>query len=196
MKSLKMNNIWLPIKKEIETYISNNISHNIESVFNLQKNLQPILKRYEFINKKELPFGRYLVFKDKGNKFNIQIDVFSLNYIGKIHCHKTWGILHVFKGLLFVEDWEESKKEKFIMRGGLALDKGSSQSFCPPISDWHKVSSSKISDQAISMHIYGNGFNIDKGIYLETNLKPQEGKRSDFKNLSLLEKYIKINKKL
>ena len=35
--------------------------------------------------------------KDIDNEFNIQIDVFSIDYVGQIHCHETWGILHVFR---------------------------------------------------------------------------------------------------
>ena len=186
-----MTNIWDPVKTEIYNYILNNSYHSVETIYNLQQKLHPILSNYEFVDDQQLPYGRYLVYRDKDNKFNIQIDVFSRNYTGQIHCHKTWGIMHVFKGFLFVEDWEEKINNNFTLRGGLTLNKGSSQSFCPPISDWHKVSSGDSEEQVLSMHIYGQGFNLDKGIYLNSDLVPKVSNRSPFKDLSFINKIIK-----
>ena len=74
-----------------------------------------------------LPYGRYLVFEDEQGLFNIQIDVFSENYIGMIHSHSTWGILHVIQGKLYVEEWLE-EENNFKLFGGLALNEKSSQS--------------------------------------------------------------------
>ncbi len=185
-----MNILWKPLVDIIENYSSKNITHNIESISNLQLELLPLLNNYQFRKGKELPYGRYLVYKQIENKFNVQIDVFSRNYIGKIHCHNTWGILHVFQGILFVEDWNKIKGNEFVLRGGLVLNKGGSQSFCPPISDWHKVSSVDDSEQAISMHIYGNDFDLDKGIYLNEDFEEIHGNRSTFKEIETINKII------
>lgn len=52
----------------------------------------------------EVPFGRYLIHKD--SNFNIQLDVFSENYIGAPHNHDTWGVLGVISGVLGVTDYQ------------------------------------------------------------------------------------------
>lgn len=186
-----MTNSWEPVINKLKDYTSNNKDHSIEKIFSLQQELQPFLNKYNFVESEVIPYGRYLVHKDIDNKFNIQIDVFSMNYIGQIHCHETWGILHVFRGFLFVEDWEEKSDDKFRMRSSSILNPRSSQTFCPPISDWHRVSTSNSKEQVISMHIYGKGFNLDKGIYLDSEFIPKEGKRSDFKDIDLVNKILK-----
>lgn len=186
-----MTDLWDPIINKVREYSKNNKNHSVEKIFALQQNLQPYLNKYDFIKTEKLPYGRYLVHQDIDNDFNIQIDVFSENYTGQIHCHETWGILHVFRGFLFVEDWEELSNNKFRMRSCSILNPGSSQTFCPPVSDWHKVSSSNSKYQVISMHIYGNGFNIDKGIYLDSEYNPKEGKRSNFKELDSINRILK-----
>lgn len=185
-----MNTLWKPLVHIIEKYTSTNKIHTMESICKLQKDLFPLLSKYYFKKVNDIPYGRYLIHQDDKNLFNIQIDVFSFNYSGKIHCHNTWGILHVFNGFLFVEDWNKTKEESFILRGGLILKDGSSQSFCPPISDWHKVSTGESLHQTISMHIYGNDFNLDKGIYLDDDLEQIEGNRSEFKDIETINKIV------
>ena len=102
---------WDPIIKLINNYLEINNRHSTKSILDLQNSLDPILSKYKFECNVNLPYGRYLVFEDKQGLFNIQIDVFSENYIGMIHSHSTWGILHVIQGKLYVEEWLEEEGE-------------------------------------------------------------------------------------
>ena len=111
-----MNTLWKPLVYIVEKYTATNIIHTMESICKLQQELFPLLSKYHFKKVTDIPYGRYLIHQDDRNLFNIQIDVFSFNYTGKI-CHNTWGILHVFNGFLFIEDWNKTKKDLF-SRGG------------------------------------------------------------------------------
>ena len=84
----------------------------------------------------------------------------------------------------------KQKKDLFFSRGGLILKDGSSQSFCPPISDWHKVSTGESLHQTISIHVYGNNFNLNKGIYLDDEFQEIEGYRSEFKDIEAINKIV------
>ena len=100
-----------------------------------------------------------------------------------INSHSTSGILHVIQGKLYVEEWNQENKNNFKLFGGLALNEKSSQSFCPPTSDWHKVFTNSNKKQTISLHIYGEGFDVDEGIYLNKKLEPVSSKRSKFRDI-------------
>ena len=80
-----MTDLWDPIINKVREYSKNNKNHSVEKIFALQQNLQPFLNKYDFIKTEKLPYGRYLVHQDIDNDFNIQIDVFSENYIGMTH---------------------------------------------------------------------------------------------------------------
>ena len=189
MEQIRSAVIWDPVVNIINKYVENNFQHTTQSILDLQTDLDPVLSSYIIKCDKNLPYGRYLVFKHNDGLFNIQIDVFSENYIGMIHSHSTWGILHVIRGKLYVEEWQEENKNNFKLMGGLSLNEKSSQSFCPPISDWHKVWTNENKKQTISMHIYGEGFNIDKGTYLNKNFEPLNSKRSNFKDIQEIMPY-------
>ena len=188
MQNIKETISWDPIINLINNYLERNNRHSTKSILDLQNSLDPILSKYKFECNVNLPYGRYLVFEDKQGLFNIQIDVFSENYIGMIHSHSTWGILHVIQGKLYVEEWLE-KENNFKLFGGLALNEKSSQSFCPPISDWHKVFTKSNKKQTISIHIYGEGFDVDKGIYLNKKFDLVTSKRSKFKEIKEIMPY-------
>ena len=107
----------------------------------------------------DVPWGRYLA-HDEGS-FNVQIDVFSPDYVGGVHAHRTWGIFFVLRGGLWAEDWAEGPtglapvREAWIGAGGCAC-------FAPPASDWHRVATGS-GQQTVSIHVYGPGFDLDEG---------------------------------
>ena len=189
MEQIRSKLIWDPVVNNINKYVEHNFQHTTKSILDLQTALDPVLSNYIINCEKNLPYGRYLVFKHNDGLFNIQIDVFSENYVGMIHSHSTWGILHVIRGKLYVEEWQEEDKNNFKLIGGLSLNEKSSQSFCPPISDWHKVWTNENKKQTISIHIYGEGFNADTGIYLNKNFEPLSSKRSNFKDIKEIMPY-------
>tara|TARA_B100000475_G_C14958692_1_gene298995 strand:- start:171 stop:755 length:585 start_codon:yes stop_codon:yes gene_type:complete len=191
MNKVRQNLIWDPIVNLINKYVIKNSQHTTQSILDLQKSLDPVLSNYLIECNYNLPYGRYLVFSHKDGLFNIQIDIFSENYFGMIHSHSTWGILHVLKGKLYVEEWQEGEKNNYKLLGGLSLNEKSSQSFCPPISDWHKVWTSENKKQTASIHIYGEGFDIDKGTYLNKQFEPVSSNRSDFKDINEILPYCK-----
>jgi len=113
-----------------------------------------------------LPWGRYLVHKDPGGLFNIQLDIFSEGYQGTIHAHETWGMLWVLKGGLRFWDYAVDEAGPSLQRHGI-LAPGSGQCFCPPVSDWHQVGDLGTGVQPVSIHIYGKGFDLDRGMGLD-----------------------------
>lgn len=132
----------------------------------------------------EIPYGRYLVYESEN--FNIQIDVFSKSYSGRIHNHGTWGCLAIINGSLIVEDYiEEMGKGLLKIRTSL-LTAHSFSSF-PYYSDWHSTQTTGLSGQEVSFHIYGKEFNLEKGFYYDENLKEihsyKRGKLNDIRSI-------------
>ena len=60
----------------------------------------------------DLPYGRYLIHHTED--YNIQLDIFSRNYKGRIHCHNTWGITCILQGSLLIENWAENGNNFFM----------------------------------------------------------------------------------
>ena len=135
----------------------------------------------------DLPYGRYLIYR--AEDYNIQLDIFSRDYKGRIHCHNTWGITSILQGSLLVENWAEHD-DNFFMQTSTYCPAGSSQCFSPPYSDWHRVSTQPKGAQTLSFHIYGKGFNLDEGVYLNDHLERVTDKRGEFGNHHILEKHV------
>lgn len=163
---------------------------DLEGLSKFMQAAQKECARIEFNKHTDLPYGRYLVHQNE--HYNIQLDVFSHNYTGDVHCHETWGLLTILKGSLYVEDWIEDA-ESFTLQRSSFLTRNSSQCFYPPLSDWHKVATGDDPQQTISIHIYGPDFNIDQGIYLNSDLQRRSGQRSPFKSLDKLTGSYTIN---
>jgi predicted metal-dependent enzyme (double-stranded beta helix superfamily) len=132
---------------------------------------------------KGLPYGRYLLHNDAGGRFNIQVDVFSMDYTGAIHSHDTWGVCWILHGGLHTYDYDGTSAT-LVPENYCAY--GTRQSFCPVAGDWHKIRTLARGPQPVSVHIYGQEFNLDEGTYLDGEFEPQRGRRSAFGDDALL----------
>ena len=155
-----------------------------EQLKDLLVDVQSITSQIGFEANQDLPYGRYLIHEEK--LFNIQLDIFSRSYTGDIHNHNTWGLFAVISGQLIAEDWIESDNQ-FQLERSAVFTKGSCQCFGPPVSDWHRVGTPQDGPQTLSLHIYGEGFNLEEGYYLNSSLQPVKAKRSAFGNNSVFE---------
>ncbi len=151
--------------------------------------LTPVVSNYR-VEGEGIPYGRYLLFQDSDDLFNVQVDVFSKGYTGAIHCHETWGCFWVLRGNLHVSDWIP-EKDGYVRIRASTLGTGSGQCFCPPSPDWHKTATPLEGDQVVSLHIYGSGYNLDRGIYLDDSKMPRTGLRSPFKDLALVTSHMR-----
>jgi len=182
--------MWQEFIEPCARYVDQQSAHTVSSLTHLVESLSHLIGSYQFV-RNDLPYGRYLVHRDSSDRFNIQLDIFSENYEGAVHCHQTWGMLGVAKGTLLVEQWQQPGEGAFCKLGESVLTQGSLQSFCPPVSDWHKVRTLSHGIQVVTFHIYGKGFNLDEGIYLKPSLEPVKANRSPFKPLAEIAPYIK-----
>ena len=105
-----------------------------------------------------VPFGRYLIHKD--SNFNIQLDVFSENYVGAPHNHDTWGVLGVITGILAVTDYQLAADSLVTLRKSI-LPSGSVSGF-KAFEDWHSTETFAL-PQVASFHVYGASFDLDNG---------------------------------
>jgi hypothetical protein len=68
------------------------------------------------------------------------------------------------------------------------MTENSMQRFVPPVSDWHRVTSLKGGVQPASIHVYGNGFDMDQGkswdVQQNKIMSYKRGKFADLNNLS------------
>lgn len=128
---------------------------------------------------REVPYGRYLIHADPAGRFNLQLDVFSRDYVGGVHAHDTWGMFFVLRGALYVEDWQEIDGRVRLCRSGYA-GAGGGQAFGPPWADWHRVSTDGEGLQTVSVHIYGAGFDLDTGRGLDERGEPRSYRRGPF----------------
>jgi len=175
--------------KICENYtINSKFPDSVENISALMALVNPILSGVKVV-KEDLPYGRYLLHMDSAKRFNLQIHVFSANYEGAIHCHNTWGVMTIIKGLMYVTDWIERKNHFQCYRASL-IKEGCSVSFCPPAQDWHKTDTSKSNSQAVSFHIYGEGWDMEKGIYVDKGFEKRISERGVIKDNSLLLPYI------
>lgn len=133
----------------------------------------------------DVPYGRYLIHADPENRFNLQLDVFSRGYTGGIHAHGAWGMLFVLRGALYVEDYQDFNGKICLARSGY-MGAGGGQAFCPPVADWHRVSTDTEGLQTVSIHVYGNGFDMDTGIGMDAQGQQRSYKRGPLGNPDLL----------
>jgi len=103
-------------------------------------------------------YGRYLVFEN--DLFNVQLDVFSKNYIGAPHNHETWGVMCGISGELGICDYTMMDGKLNQIRAGI-LRSGSALGFMKE-SDWHSTETFG-GDQVASFHVYGREFNLEDG---------------------------------
>lgn len=106
----------------------------------------------------KVPFGRYLVFKN--SNFNIQLDIFSQDYVGAPHNHETWGVMCGISGHLGITDYIKRNEHLEIIRKGI-LNSGSTMAFTKE-NDWHSTETFS-GDQVASFHVYGPNFDLDFG---------------------------------
>ncbi len=181
--------MWDELIKDVDEYVSSCSQHSVTSV----AQLLPCLNRHTnriTIENNSLPYGRYLIHKDPEDLYNIQLDIFSEKYEGAVHSHETWGVLAVVKGQLVCEEWNKTRERSFEKISETFMVPGCSQSFCPPNSDWHKVRTVESKEQVVTIHVYGKGFNLDVGTYLDDNKVELTAQRSDFKSLNEIETFI------
>ena len=163
---------------------------NSEKIHNLTLALYREYHTYKLQkNSPELPYGRYLFYECPEKKFHIEFHVFSNNYCGSIHCHETWGIYWLLSGELFVEDFNMKDNKATLLHSKL-LKKNSACNFFPPMSDWHRVRTLANIEQTMTFHIYGHGYNLEQGKYLDDHNHIVEAKRGSFKDSLLIKKYI------
>lgn len=170
--------------------VTNPHLNNVEDISKLLAEVNPYFLKIQVTSNK-IPFGRYLIYMDKNQKFNIQIHVFSKNYKGSVHCHETWGIMAVLKGVISVSDWVELNNEWNCFRSSLFLP-GTSTCFAPPAPDWHRTDTSGSNLQAISIHIYGKDWNMNQGTYLDDSFNKKVSKRGILQNNSQLLKHLTL----
>lgn len=138
---------------------------------------------------RDVPYARYLLHVDPAGRFNVQLDVFSRGYTGGIHAHGTWGIFTVLRGGLWVDDYAERDGVVFATRRTWA-GVGAVQAFCPPVSDWHRVSSRPVGEQVVSIHVYGPGFDLDTGVALGEDGRPRTYRRGPPGDLGALAGFL------
>lgn len=172
--------VWKPLINRCNDFVGQVPSPDMQSLPDLLRQCTDWVAGLEVI-RENLPWGRYLVHADPGERFNIQLDVFSPGYRGGLHAHKTWGMIWALRGGLFVEDWHESDGRFSMLRQGW-FAAGCGQVFAPPQSDWHRVSSPPAGPQTVSIHIYGQGFDLDEGIKREDDGRVVTYKRGPFAN--------------
>jgi len=140
---------------------------NVEAVGRIMEAArQPVSKLW--IVGENLPYGRYLLHQDPAGKFNIQIMIYSPDYTGSIHSHESWGMLFGIKGGLHSWDYLMSDQAKLKMIRQNFIGAGACQSFSPK-SDYHKVASPNRGKQSVTLHIYGEGFDLEVGNYYDEN---------------------------
>ncbi len=128
---------------------------------------------------KEVPYGRYLLHAHPDGLFNLQLDVFSRDYVGGVHAHETWGLFFPLRGGLTVEDWQEADGRVQLGRTAY-IGRGGGQAFSPPVSDWHRVRTDATGPQPVSVHVYGAGFDLDTGLVLGEDGQAKSYRRGAF----------------
>lgn len=126
-----------------------------------------------------IPYGRYLVFESE--LFNIQLDVFSKNYLGAPHNHETWGVMCGISGELSISDYTMSGGELTKIRTGV-LRSGSALGFMKE-SDWHSTETFD-GDQVASFHVYGREFNLEDGYRYNDKLGVEKYQRGTLQHFS------------
>ncbi len=133
----------------------------------------------------EVPYGRYLAHLDPAGRYNLQWDVFSPHYTGGIHAHGTWGCFFVLRGTLHADDFAaDTPAGPFELLRTSVHPPGSAAAFAPP-QDWHRVAT-RGGPQVMSLHLYGPGFDLDRGVALDGMGQPATYTRGPLKDVSAL----------
>lgn len=156
----------------------------VEEVGSLMRSLRPHVRHLQ-LSDRVVPYGRYLLHHDADCRFNVQLMAYSAGYVGRPHCHDTWGMFFALRGGLFVDDYEHREGQIRNIRHGF-LGAGACHAFGRH-HDWHRVAAPKRGPQTVSLHIYGPEFNLDAGVYMDENLQPICAARGSFANPSSLE---------
>ncbi len=154
--------MWTSLLRAMDAAVEASDTWTVERVAALMHDLTPDALAPVCDASAPLPWGRYLVHGDPAGRYNLQLDVFSLDYQGEVHAHDTWGIFWVLQGELTVVDHELAGTLVRPQRA-TRLGPGSSQCFCPPVSDWHRVATPARGPQTVSLHLYGPGFDLEVG---------------------------------
>jgi predicted metal-dependent enzyme (double-stranded beta helix superfamily) len=160
----------------------------LDDLFPLAQALADVTERTT-VAPREVPYARYLLHADPEGRFNVQLDVFSRGYTGGVHAHGTWGIFTVLRGGLWVDDYEERDGRVRPTRRTWA-GVGAVQAFCPPMSDWHRVSTREGGEQVVSVHVYGPGFDLDTGVALGVDGLPRSYRRGPLGDLRALDGFL------
>ena len=181
--------MWSEIIQTCESVVNDKNSDNWACmVSELIQKLTPMYEKHYLKRSQahgQIPYGRYLIHNDPQKRFHIEIHIFSDNYMGEIHCHETWGVFWLISGTLFVEDFLYEKSRAKLARSSF-LKNGSACSFHPPESDWHRVRTLQgEKQQTISLHIYGSGYDLKRGKYLNQDHSIMRNERGSFKENAL-----------
>lgn len=135
------------------------------------------------IGEDEVPYGRYLAHLDPAGRYNLQWDVFSPHYTGGIHAHGTWGCFFVLRGTLYADDFAAvTPAGPFELLRTSVHPPGAAAAFAPP-QDWHRVAT-RGGPQVMSLHLYGPGFDLDRGVALDGAGHPAAYTRGPLKDAS------------
>ena len=156
------------------TEISWNDLHTVSSI------VSSVALQISLKSDSQIQYGRYLIFKN--DLFNIQLDVFSHNYVGAPHNHETWGVMCAISGELGVADYVRQGDNLTLIRKGI-LKPGATTCFMKSC-DWHSTETFGVK-QVVSFHIYGSEFNLQTGLRYEGEgrfVKYERGVLYDFAN--------------
>ena len=172
---------------EIDNILSKSLAVDFDQNLLVSK-LNKICNEITMVSNKTIDYGRYLAYKS--DKCNIQIDIFSKEYIGEIHNHNTWGIIGIVNGNFILSDYAKNP-EKLTKIRNTYCPKGL-VSFFPKTSDIHSLECLKGS-QGISIHIYGKDFDMDTGMKYNHEMNSwQKYKRGDLKEFKEIESNFQI----
>lgn len=142
------------------------------------------------LNKSTLvPYGRYLVFEN--DQFNVQLDVFSKNYLGAPHNHETWGVMCGISGELGISDYLLKGNELTLIRKGVLMS-GSALGFMKE-SDWHSTETFG-GDQVASFHVYGREFNLEDGYRFSEDVGIEKYRRGNLHHYSENTQILELDK--
>ncbi len=183
--------MWKPIIKQCDINVCDPM--DIEKVSYLTNMLSSCFTTYH-INANSLPYGRYLLYQNAQCSYHIELHIFSQGYQGAVHCHETWGIFWLISGTLFIENFIMDHSKIHLNHSGW-LNTYSGLNFCPPHSDWHRVSTPTDGSQTVSIHIYGEKYNIAEGKYIDAYGKICMARRGNFQDNQYFISHLYYKKK-
>lgn len=179
---------WLnDLQRECDqVLLSTHEDWTVQRVSEAMLKLAPTMRSVS-VNRSELPWGRYLLLADPQGRYNLQLDVFSAAYTGGLHAHGTYGIFFVLQGRLNAWEYQAPADVRDLgemtLLAASSIPAGGSSCFCPPVSDWHRVSTVAGEAQTVSLHLYGPGFDLEVGVGVLENGRAGTYRRSAFRPL-------------